>query len=112
MEMVIQKKKNGKPLKDPHRRLTRIINDIGYIISYRIEAKIGPYTIATARLTSGDGHANIVGFGISRCSKNDQWNDAIGEQVAIGRAMVAALYKAVDPNDDSGPLHLISVLMA
>jgi len=102
--------------KDPHRRLTKLANDLGYEVTYRIETKIGPYTIATARLTvrKDDGlwEEVVTGYGISRCSTKDKQNDTIGNQVAIGKAMTAAIWKAVDSTNEEGDLYEISVLMA
>ena len=104
--------------KDPHKRLTELINRLGYEVTYQIEEKIGPYTVATARLfraTDVDSLSvapDIIGYGISRRSRIDEERPEIGNQVAVGRAMTAAVYKIVDPDDEEGPLSQISPLMA
>ena len=103
--------------KDPHKRLTELINRLGYEVTYQIETKIGPYTVATARLFRATEDSlsvapGIIGYGISRRSRIDEERPEIGSQVAIGRAMVAAVYKIVDPDDEEGPLYRISPLMA
>ena len=92
--------------KDPYKRLTKLINDLNYEVTYGIGGRAGPFTIAWARLYS-DTKTIIVGWGTSRCSVKDKQNDAIGNQVAIGKAMTAALLKVCGEKD----LHLYSVLM-
>ena len=100
--------------KDPYKRLTKLIHDFGYDVEYEVVAKMGPFTSAIARLTPTENHRlreftinGIVGFGISRCSVKDKQNDAIGNQVAIGKAMTAALLRVCGEED----LHVYSVLM-
>ncbi len=101
--------------KNPHQRQIDTIHDMGYCVSTRIESRIGPYTIATARLWLSNPHKiipDIVGYGIARKSGNDLEDEAIGKQRAIGRALTAAMCKAADPDNEAGTLSQIDPFMA
>lgn len=46
---------------------------------------VKPYTIV--ELVAEVGEKRVRGVGISRCGRNDTWNEEVGYQIARGRAL-------------------------